>query len=200
MNEFGLNDDDFSDKEILTYIDEVDLEYENWNVNLDKMVSNLTDTNKIFLSDLNNKVGDKIFYIIYGYLNAENLIDYDELTVGGMSEFIDGLDNEDTLNFIELLIGFKKQDIELVEDEADFKIIIKKLKRDVATLKKKMAQPQIYINTAQFEEMFGLSQAQQKGLRGKIHDPLPSTVTNGKTILYEADLVKKWLENYRRKH
>lgn len=200
MNDFNMNDNDFTDDEIDEYLNETMEEYEEWNVNLDTLVSNLTDSSKIFLSELHEKIGDKIFYMIYGYLNSESLIDYDELTDGGMSEFIDELDNVDTLNIIELFIDFKKQDVALTKNDTDFEHIITKLKRDVATLKKKIAQPSIFINTRQFEERFGLSQAQQKGLRGKIHDPLPCTMPNGKTILYEAELVEKWLENYKKKN
>jgi len=200
MNDFGIDDDDFTDAEIADYLNETIDEYDTWNVNLDTLVSNLTASSKIFLSELHEKVGDKIFYMIYGYLNSESLIDYDELTMGGMSEFINELESADTLNLIELFIDFKKQSIELTESDIDFEQIIKKLKRDVATLKKKLAQPSVFINTKQFEERFGLSQAQQKSLRSKIHDPLPCTIPNGKTILYEAEIVEKWLENYKKKN
>ena len=200
MNDFDMNDNDFTDDEIDEYLNETMEEYEEWNVNLDTLVSNLTDSSKIFLSELHEKIGDKIFYMIYGYLNSESLIDYDELTDGGMSEFIDELDNVDTLNIIELFIDFKKQEVALTKDDTDFEHIITKLKRDVAKLNKKIAQSSIFINTRQFEERFGLSKAQQKGLRGKIHDPLPSTIPNGKTILYETELVEKWLENYKKKN
>ena len=198
MNELELDIDSLTDKEILQLTNEINNEYETWNVNLDNMINNLSDNNKIFLSTLSEQVGDKIFYMIYGYLNSESLIDYDEMTDGGISEFIEELDNENTLNFIELLIGFKKQEIELTEDEVDFDKIIVKLKRDVSTLKKKLSQPSKYINTKQFEERFGLTRLQQKGLRGKIQDPLPHTIANGKTILYDPEEVEKWLENYKK--
>lgn len=198
MNEFNIDDDDFTDEEIAEYLNETIEEYDNWYVNLDTLVSNLTDGSKIFLYDLHEKVGDKIFYMIYGYLNSESLIDYNELSNGGMSEFIDELNHADILNLIELFIDFKKQEVELTESEINFEHIITKLKRDVSTLKKKLSQPSKFINTRQFEERFGLSPAQQKSLRGRIHDPLPCTVPNGKTILYEAILVEKWLENYKK--
>ncbi|MEA3331688.1 MAG: hypothetical protein U9Q29_08360 [Campylobacterota bacterium] len=200
MDDFDIDDDDFTDEEIAEYLNETIEEYDNWNVNLDILVSNLTDGSKIFLSEIHEKVGDKILYMIYGYLNSENLIDYDELTSGGMSEFIDKLNHADTLNLIELFIDFKKQEVELTESEINFKHIITKLKRDVSTLKKKLSQPSIFINTRQFEERFGLSPDQQKGLRGRIHDPLPHTVPNGKTIMYEAAVVEKWLANYKKKN
>ncbi|NOQ30591.1 MAG: hypothetical protein GQ570_05650 [Helicobacteraceae bacterium] len=199
MNELELDIDNLTDEEVLQLTNEIDNEYETWNVNLDNMINNLSDNNKIFLLTLSEQVGDKIFYMIYGYLNSESLVDYDEMTDGGMSEFINELDSENTLNFIELLIGFKKQEIELTEDEVDFDKIIVKLKRDVSTLKKKLSQPSKYINTKQFEERFGLTRLQQKGLRGKIQDPLPHTIANGKTILYDPEEVGKWLENYKKK-
>lgn len=198
MNELELDIDNLTDEEILQLTNEIDDEYENWNVNLDNMINNLSDNNKIFLSTLSEQVGDKIFYMIYGYLNSESLVDYDEMTDGGMSEFINELDSENTLNFIELLIGFKKQEIELTEDEVDFDKIIVKLKRDVSTLKKKLSQPSKYINTKQFEERFGLTRLQQKGLRGKVKDKLPHTIANGKTILYDPEEVEKWFENYKK--
>jgi hypothetical protein len=194
-------DDNYAltDEEVLKYIDEVEQDYKDWNINLDILVSNLSDNNKIFLVELSELIGDKILYMLYGYLNADNLIEYDEDTAGGMSEFIEQLNNEDTLRLIELFVDFKKQTVALTKDEVDIEIIIKQLKRDVATLKKKIAQPSIYINTRQFEERFGLTMPQQKSLRGKIHDPLPFTSPNGKTILYESILVEKWLENYKKK-
>ena len=128
MNDFGIDDDDFTDAEIADYLNETIDEYDTWNVNLDTLVSNLTASSKIFLSELHEKVGDKIFYMIYGYLNSESLIDYDELTIGGMSKFINELESADTLNLIELFIDFKKQSVELTESDMDFEQIIKKLK------------------------------------------------------------------------
>ena len=197
MNDFNDDIDDFTEEEILQFMQEAGDEYQEWNANLASMVEKLNDSNKIFLSELNDKFDEKIFYIIYGYLNAENLVDFDELSDGGITSFLNELDNDNTLNFIELLIAFKNQDLELTEETLDVTKIIKNLKRDVSTLKKKLAQPSKYINTTQFEERFGLSKAQQKGLRSKIDDPLPCTITNGKTILYEPELVEKWFENYK---
>jgi hypothetical protein len=119
------------------------------------------------------------------------------MTNGGMSEFIQSLDAEGTLNFIDLIIDFKKQEIEFTEDDVDFSKVISKLKRDVATLKKKLAQPSKLITTKEFEERYGLSRRQQKGLRGKITDPLPYSMINNKTIMYEPEEVERWLENYK---
>ena len=141
-------------------MEESDAQYQNWNVNLDSMISNLPDSSKIFLSTLSDKIGDKVFYMIYGYLDSESLIDYDEMTDGGIRDFINKLNDENTLSFIELLIDFNKQDIALTEDDIDFEKIITKLKRDVATLKKKLAQPNKYINTKQFKERYGLTPLQ----------------------------------------
>ena len=199
MNELEVNIDNFTEEEILQFFNEADDEYKNWNINLSSMIDNLSDNSKIFLSTLSENIGDKVFYLIYGYLNSENLIDYDELTDGGFSEFVEELSNEDTLNFIDLLIEFKQQEVELTEEDIDFEKTIIKLKRDVSILKKKLSQPSKYINTKQFEERFGLTRLQQKGLRGKIQDPLPHTIANGKTILYDPEEVGKWLENYKKK-
>ena len=141
-----------------------------------------------------DKIGEKIFYIIYGYLNTDSLLEYDEMTSGGMTSFIQELDNKSTLNFIELIVDFKKQEIELIEDDVDFTKTISKLKRDVATLKKKLAQPSKLINTKQFEERYGFTRLQQKGLRGQ-KNPIPYSMMNQKTIMYEPEEVEKWLEN-----
>ena len=197
MNETDINEDNFTYEEILQYMNEADDEYQEWNINLDVMIENLSNENKIFLSELSLKIGDKVFYLIYGYLNSESLIDYDEMSDGGIADLIDELDSDDTLNFIELLIDFKKQELVETQEEIDYSQIIKKLKRDVATLKKKLAQPSKLINTKQFEERYGLTRVQQKGLRGKITDPLPYSMVNDKTIMYEPEEVEKWLENYK---
>lgn len=197
MDEQDIDIEDFTEKEIAQFLEEADDNYHKWNVNLDSMISNISDNSKIFLSTLSDEIGDKVFYMIYGYLDSESLIDYDEMTDGGMSEFINILDNENTLSFIELLIDFKKQDIALTEDDIDFEKIIAKLKRDVAILKKKLAQPNKYINTKQFEERYGLTPLQQKGLRGKIIDALPYSMLNQRTIVYDPEEVEKWFENYK---
>lgn len=197
MNKTDINEDDFTYEEILQYLNEADEEYQEWNINLDIMIENLSDENKIFLSELSSKIGDKIFYLIYGYLNSENLIEYDEMTEGGISDFIDELGSSDTLNFIELLIDFKKQELAETQEEVDYSQIIKKLKRDVTTLKKKLEQPSKLINTKQFEERYGLSRVQQKGLRSKITDSLPYSMINKKTIMYDPEEVDKWFENYK---
>lgn len=197
MNETDINEDDFTYEEILQYLNEADEEYQEWNINLDAMIENLSDENKIFLSELSSKIGEKIFYLIYGYLNSESLIEYNEMSEGGISDFIDELDSSDTLDFIELLIDFKKQEIAETQEEVDYSQIIKKLKRDVATLKKKLEQPSKLINTKQFEERYGVSRTQQKGLRGKGKEAIPYSMLNQKTILYDPEEVDKWFENYK---
>jgi len=196
MDKLEQDIDNLTDKELVELIDETNDEYDNWNINIDKIVENLSDNSKIFLSDMIDKIGEKIFYIIYGYLNTDSLIEYDEMTSGGMSSFIQELDTQSTLNFIELIVDFKKQEIELIEGDVDFTKIISKLKRDVATLKKKLAQPSKLINTKQFEERYGFSRLQQKGLRGQ-KNPIPYSMMNQKTIMYEPEEVEKWLENYK---
>ena len=119
MNDFNDDIDDFTEEEILQFMQEAGDEYQEWNANLASMVEKLNDSNKIFLSELNDKFDEKIFSIIYGYLNAENLVDFDELSNGGITSFLDELDNDNTLNFIELLIAFKNQDLELTEKALD---------------------------------------------------------------------------------
>jgi len=133
MDKLEQDIDNLTDKELVELIDETNNEYDNWNINIDKIVENLSDNSKIFLSDMIDKIGEKIFYIIYGYLNSDPLIEYDEMTSGGMTSFIQELDNKSTLNFIELIVDFKKQEIELIEADVDFDKIIAKLKRDVST-------------------------------------------------------------------
>jgi len=197
MNQLELDIDNLSDNELIKLLDRLDDDYGTWNINLEKTVENLPQKSKIFLYDLYCEVGEKIFYIIYGYLNADTIIEYNEMTNGGMSEFIQSLDVEATLNFIELIIDFKKQEIEFIEDDVDFNKVVSKLKRDVATLKKKLAHPSKLITTKEFEERYGLSRRQQKGLRGKITDPLPYSMINNKTIMYEPEEVERWLENYK---
>jgi len=197
MNNFDDEINNLTDEEILEFMLEAENEYEEWNTNLESMVEKLSDTNKIVLSELNDKFDEKIFYIIYGYLGSENLLDYNDICDGGVTSFLSELSNDEILNFIELLISFKNQELELTQETINVDAIIKKLKRDVSMLKKKLSQPSEYITTAQFEERFGLSKAQQKSLRSKIYDPLPHTIPNGKTILYEPEEVKKWLENYK---
>ncbi len=197
MNQLELDIDNLSDNELIKLLDKLDDDYGRWNINLEKTVENLSQKSKIFLYDLYCEVGERIFYIIYGYLNSDTIIEYNEMTNGAMSEFIQSLDAEATLNFIELIIDFKKQEIEFTEDDVDFNKVISKLKRDVATLKKKLAQPSKLITTKEFEERYGLSRRQQKGLRGKITDPLPYSMINNKTIMYEPEEVERWLENYK---
>lgn len=196
MNEYEFDIDDFSDEEIQQFLEEADEEYSEWNINLTQNIEKLSDGNKIFLNQLYEDHGEKVFYIIFGYLNSDTLVEYDEMTDNGVSDFLQELDNTETLNFVELLIEFNKQEIELVEQDVDFEKTIAKLKRDVATLKKKLAQPSKYINTTQFEERYGLTKLQQKSLRTRIYDSLPYTIVNNR-VLYEPEIIDKWMENYR---
>ncbi len=118
---------------------------------------------------------------------------------GEVTQIIEQLNTNDTIKLIDLFVQLKQYQLNHVNiSNIDLEKIITKLKRDVATLKKKASQPSKYINTKQFEDRFGLSRLQQKGLRGKINDPLPHTITNGKTILYDPEEVEKWLENYKK--
>ena len=144
INEYEFDIDDFSDEEIQQFLEEADEEYSEWNINLTQNIEKLSDGNKIFLNQLYEDHGEKVFYIIFGYLNSDTLVEYDEMTDNGVSDFLQELDNTETLNFVELLIEFNKQEIELVEQDVDFEKTIAKLKRDVATLKKKLAQPSKY--------------------------------------------------------
>jgi len=52
MNKLELDIDNLTDEEILQLTNEINNEYETWNVNLDNMINNLSDNNKIFLSTL----------------------------------------------------------------------------------------------------------------------------------------------------
>lgn len=196
MNDEELNIDDFSDEEIQQFLEEADQEYHEWNVNLDAMIEKLSDNSKLFLNELDENVGEKIYYIIFGYLTYDSMTEYNELTDNGLSDFISELNKNDTLKFVELLIEFNKQELELSEDEVDFDKVISKLKREVATLKKKLSQPSKYINTKQFEERYSLTPLQQKSLRTRLKDALPFTIVNNR-VLYEPDIIDKWMENYK---
>lgn len=57
-----------------------------------------------------------------------------------------------------------------------------------------------FINTNNFEIIYGLSPAQQKRQRNKINDPLPYIkLSDTSNVLYKRDEVDKWFENYKRK-
>lgn len=196
MNEYELDIDDFSDEKIQQFLEEADQEYQEWNINLDEMINKLSSNSKLFLNELYEKVGEKAFYIIFGYLSSNSLIEYNELTDNGLTDFLSVLNNSDTLQFIELLIDFGKQELNLFQEDVDFEKVISKLKRDVATLKKKVAQPSKYINTKQFEERYSLTPLQQKSLRSRLNDALPFTVVNNR-IFYEPEIIDKWMENFR---
>lgn len=197
MSEYEFDIDDFSDEEIQQFLEEADNEYNEWSINFTQNIEKLSDGNKIFLNQLYENHGEKVFYIIFGYLNSDTLVEYNEMTDNGVSDFLQELNNTETLNFVELLIEFNKQEIELVEKDVDFEKIIAKLKRDVSNLSNKLQQPSKYINTSQFEERYGLTKLQQKSLRSRMNDPLPFTVVNNKTILYEPEIIDKWMVNYR---
>ena len=191
-----LDELSLTEEELHQYVDEINEEYDNWmNVNIQYTIDKLSDKNKIFLNDFIHIYGEKILYIIYGYLTSDSLLEYDYLAKGGVTELFKKFDNIETLNFIDLLINFKKYDLEYSNEEVNFEQIIEKLQSDVDELKKKLGQS-IVINTREFERRYGLSPAQQKSRRGKIKDPLPFICTNGKTIQYNTDEVEKWLENY----
>jgi len=58
---------------------------------------------------------------------------------------------------------------------------------------------QQYITSKQFEVLFGLTSRQQKQLRSRLHDRLPSyQVGENTNILYDRSVVSKWLENYKK--
>lgn len=196
MDEYELDIDDFTEEELQQFAEEAHQEYQEWNVNLDEMIKKLSDSNKIFLDKLYEDCGEKVFYIIFGYLNSDTLVEYDEMTENGVTKFLQELSEIYTLNFIELLIEFNKQEVELTEQEVDFQKVIAKLKRDVATLKKKVAQPSKYINTTQFEERYSLTKIQQKNLRTRHEYSLPYSIVNSR-VLYEPEIIDKWMENYR---
>ncbi len=51
MNDFNDDIDDFTEEEILQFMQEAGDEYQEWNANLASMVEKLNDSNKIFLSE-----------------------------------------------------------------------------------------------------------------------------------------------------
>jgi len=70
MNQLELDIDNLSDNELIKLLDKLDDDYGIWNINLEKVIENLPYKSKIFLYDLYCEVGERIFYIIYGYLNS----------------------------------------------------------------------------------------------------------------------------------
>ncbi len=170
--------------------------------NPENIIDKLSDNNKIFLNELisNEKIGKKILYIVFDFLdeNVESLKSLDIWIDGEVTQVVELLKTSDTIKLIDLFVQVKQYQIDSIKlSDVDFDKIIAKLKRDVATLKKKLAQPSKLINTKQFEERYGLTRVQQKGLRGKITDPLPYSMVNDKTIMYEPEEVEKWLDNYK---
>jgi len=176
-----------------------ELEVDNPEIIIDKLSNN----NKTFLNELigNSKIGNKILYTVFDFLdeNVESLQSLDLWIDGEITQIIEQLNTNNTIKLIDLFVQLKQYKLNHVSlSNMDMEKIITKLKRDVAILNKKVSQPSKYINTKQFEDRFGLTRLQQKGLRGKIHDPLPHTVTNGKTILYDPEEAEKWLANYKK--
>lgn len=64
-------------------------------------------------------------------------------------------------------------------------------------------QAKKYITVKEFEEIYNISSSSQKGLRGRINDPLPFTQKrdlNGKRIsgakiIYDVNEIEKWMDN-----
>lgn len=81
--------------------------------------------------------------------------------------------------------------IELEDENKKLKLTDKQYKNWLETSSNQ------YITTKQFEILYGLSSRQQKSLRNKINDELPSfKLTDTSNILYNRLDVEKWLENY----
>lgn len=183
--------------------DSIDSSYQKEKLCIEEIVNRLTDNNKIFLDEIleRKELGSSFLYAIFDFLdpNVENLQTVDNWLDGEISYLFSKFksNGSDIVKLVDLFVQLQHFQIESKE-EIDADKLIKKLKRDVYELKKKIEQPQALINTKQFEDRFGLSQAQQKSLRSKIRDPLPHAISNGKTILYKTEEVEKWLENYRK--
>lgn len=181
--------------------DRIDNSYQKEKLRIEEILDRLSDNNKIFLDEMlqREEFGTSFLYLLFDFLepNVENLQTLDSWLDGEVSYLFSKFktNGTDIIKMVDLFIQLQHFQLESKE-EIDADKLIKKLKRDVYELKKKFEQPQTFINTKQFEDRFGLSQAQQKSLRGKIRDPLPHTITNGKTILYKTVEVEKWLENY----
>lgn len=179
----------------------VDSSYQKEKLRIEQIIERLSDSNKIFLDEMIDKdeFGKPFLYVIFDFLdpNVDNLQSVDSWLDGEISDLFSKFksNGSDIVKLVDLFVQLQHFQLESKE-EIDADKLIAKLKRDVYELKKKLEQPQTFINTKQFEDRFGLSQAQQKSLRSKIRDPLPHTITNGKTILYKTEEVEKWLENY----
>jgi hypothetical protein len=179
----------------------IDNSYQKEKLHIEQILDRLSDNNKIFLDEMINKneFGKSFLFVIFDFLdsNVNDLQTLDSWLDGQVSYLFSKFktNGSEILKMVDLFIQLQHFQLESKE-EIDADKLITKLKRDVYELKKKLEQPQTFINTKQFEDRFGLSQAQQKSLRSKIRDPLPHTITNGKTILYKTEEVAKWLENY----
>ncbi len=175
--------------------------YQKEKLRIEEIIDRLADSNKIFLNNVveREEFGKPFLFAIFDFLepNVENLQTVDNWLDGEISYFFSKFksNGSDIVKLVDLFTQLQHFQLES-KDEIDADKLIKKLKRDVYELKKKLDQPKDFINTKQFEDRFALSQAQQKSLRSKIRDPLPHTITNGKTILYKTEEVEKWMENY----
>lgn len=175
--------------------------YQKEKLRIEAIIDRLSDSNKIFLDDVvdREEFGKPFLFAIFDFLepNVDNLQTVDNWLDGEISYLFSKFKSNgaDIVKLVDLFAQLQHFQLES-KDEIDADKLIKKLKRDVYELKKKLDQPKDFINTKQFEDRFGLSQAQQKSLRSKIRDPLPHTITNGKTILYKTEEVEKWMENY----
>lgn len=70
--------------------------------------------------------------------------------------------------------------------------------KEVLKLEEKMREIQVkkFITVRDFEKIYNISSSSQKGLRGRLNDPIPyhQKVQGGK-IVYVVEEVEKWFEN-----
>lgn len=138
----------------------------------------------------------ELIYIYFTY-DVNSLFELNQLSETKVYEIVSKLDTLNQMRFTEFFMEITKNIYLQIEDHKVLETI-KKHKRTNYELKKKLEQPKIVINTSEFAERYGFSQSQQKGLRGKLLDPLPFICTNGKTIHYKIEEIEKWLENYKK--
>lgn len=62
-----------------------------------------------------------------------------------------------------------------------------------------VAKEKVFIDTKEFELLYGFSRDKQKELRGRVNNPLPYIQTKAKgDINYKKKEVDKWLENFKK--
>lgn len=88
-----------------------------------------------------------------------------------------------------------KQLISNIDDKEQQEEMLKKLELiNLERLNKKK-----YISVDEFKTLFGYSVTSQQNMRGRTHNPIPFIQEKlGSKITYEVELVKEWLDKYKK--